>query len=389
MKKFLYGLVASLLHSSVQSFGIPHYVQDRAVAAAASANSWAGSSLYFVHALSESDQNDYINTLAGFGAKVLRIWVTASSAGCQKGSTLASNVPNFEDTIGTYNYDVLKALDGVLAKLAAKGMKAIISPHDGNALNTADSRCDAYCKKYNSADSFYISDGAKSEIDARYAAILSYKSPSSGKAWSQWSEAILAFDIENEPMIAARDIASQNDAPDWLCGRASNMQKIINSSGVLIATGGIGGDANAGFNFIGKALQCDAIDIMSIHSYVSTADFWTSNLPTFLSNVKTHSKLLMVEEFGFCDDATQPCGSVYRDNFDKQAAAITAQQVPFTYWQMVPGPDDSQAKTDCWTGCCQFYDGFEVGIHNQTGKGNVATAIKAAAAQRAAQSWPV
>lgn len=68
------------------------------------------------------------------------VTVTASSAGCQKGSTLASNVPNFEDTIGTYNYDVLKALDGVLAKLAAKGMKAIISPHDGNALNTDDSR---------------------------------------------------------------------------------------------------------------------------------------------------------------------------------------------------------------------------------------------------------
>lgn len=80
---------------------------------------------------------------------------------------------------------------------------------------------------------------------------------------------------------------------------------------------------------------------------------------------------------------------MYQDNFDKQAAAITAQQVPFTYWQMVPSPDDSQAKADCWTGCCTFYDGFEVGIHNQTDKGNVETAIKAAAAQTAAQSWPV
>lgn len=69
-------------------------------------------------------------------------------------------------------------------------------------LNVSAASCDVYCNKYHSADSFYNSDTAKSEIDARYAAVLNYKSPSSGKIWSQWPEAILAFDIENEPMIA-------------------------------------------------------------------------------------------------------------------------------------------------------------------------------------------
>lgn len=62
------------------------------------------------------------------------------SKGCQKGSNIAVDVPDFEDTIGTYNTSALEALDGVLAKMAAKGMKAIISPHDGNAVNPSDSR---------------------------------------------------------------------------------------------------------------------------------------------------------------------------------------------------------------------------------------------------------
>jgi mannan endo-1,4-beta-mannosidase len=38
-----------------------------------------------------------------------------------------------QNGIGDYDDSVLTALDKVLAKLKANGMKAIISPHDGNA----------------------------------------------------------------------------------------------------------------------------------------------------------------------------------------------------------------------------------------------------------------
>ncbi|KAL9110318.1 MAG: hypothetical protein Q9227_005049 [Pyrenula ochraceoflavens] len=326
--------------------------------------------------------------MAGFGAKVLRIWVTKIDAGCQKGSNIPNAVPDFEAQIGTYNDDTLAALDKVLAKMVAKGMKAIISPHDGNALNPDDPRCDAYCNAYHSGDAYYQSTDAKSQIDARYAAILNYVSPSSGTKWSQWSDAILAFDIENEPMINAQDIAKNNDPPDWLCGRAGNMAKLTDGSGVLMATGVIAGDESNGANLMQKALECDAIDIISIHGYVSTANFWTSTIPGWLSTVEQHNKLLMVEEFGYCDDASL-CGSVYQDNFDKQAAAITAQKIPYTYWEMVEGPDDSQAKSDCWTNCCTGYDGFDLGIHNGSSKGDPKSAIAAANQQTAAQSWPI
>ena len=39
-----------------------------------SSSSWGGGNLYFLHGLSDSDQNSYINTMASDGAKVVRLW---------------------------------------------------------------------------------------------------------------------------------------------------------------------------------------------------------------------------------------------------------------------------------------------------------------------------
>lgn len=36
--------------------------------------SWAGSNLYFLHGLDAATQSAYIETLAGWGVKVLRLW---------------------------------------------------------------------------------------------------------------------------------------------------------------------------------------------------------------------------------------------------------------------------------------------------------------------------
>ena len=96
--------------------------------------------------------------------------------------------------------------------------------------------------------------------------VLNYQSPSSGKDWSQWSDAILAFDIQNEPFQQAEGQASNNDPNDWLCGRAGNMKPIINGSGVTLATGGVGGDQSHGSNLMPKAIECSAIDLVSIHA---------------------------------------------------------------------------------------------------------------------------
>ena len=166
--------IVLLLDLSLSAHGMPKMKR--------ASNSFAGSNLYFLHGLSSSDQAYYIDKLASDGAKVIRIWVNGLSQGCVKGSNVVSDISEFETTIGDYNYDTLAKLDAVLAQTSAKGIKAIISPHDGNDIHdssTAGNGCDIYCSTYGT--SFYSNSEAKSQYDARIAAILNYQSPSSGK----------------------------------------------------------------------------------------------------------------------------------------------------------------------------------------------------------------
>lgn len=98
-------------------------------------HSWAGTNNYFLHGLSDSDQTNYINSLASDGVKVVRLWVTGLNAGgCEKYSTISKTVPQLETTIGSYNNATLDALDATIVKLAEKNIKVIISPHDGNVI---------------------------------------------------------------------------------------------------------------------------------------------------------------------------------------------------------------------------------------------------------------
>ena len=176
--------IAALLPLALCSSVLGTALQKRA------SKSWGGGNLYFLHGLSDSDQDYYIDTLAADGGKVVRLWgmcleqkaccdvsrkllmclpVTGLSQGCQKGSNVVTSIPDLEPSqIGTYDDTVLIALDKVLAKLVAKGLKAIISPHDGNAYGL--NSCDVYGKAYgcgsdnSAADSFYSSTTAKSQF---------------------------------------------------------------------------------------------------------------------------------------------------------------------------------------------------------------------------------
>lgn len=96
--------------------------------------SWAGTNLYYLQGMSDSDQDAYINKLASYNTKVVRLWVNRQSKGCQKGSNIVRDIPALETTLGQYNKVTLDELDKVLVKLVAKNIKAIISPHDANSL---------------------------------------------------------------------------------------------------------------------------------------------------------------------------------------------------------------------------------------------------------------
>jgi hypothetical protein len=161
---------------------------------ASASTSFAGSSLYFLAGLSASDQAYYIDTLASYGAKVIRIWINGLDVGCVKGSYVLNSISEFETTVGEYNWDTLAALDAVLAQMVVNGMKAIISVHDGNDIHDSSvsgNGCDVYCETYGT--SFYSNTQAQAYYDARVKAILTYVSPSSGIAWGAWSAAILAL----------------------------------------------------------------------------------------------------------------------------------------------------------------------------------------------------
>lgn len=99
-----------------------------------SSGSWAGTNLYYLQGMSDSDQDAYINKLSSYNTKVVRLWVNGQSKGCQKGSNIVRDIPPLETTLGQYNKVTLDELDKVLVKLAARNMKAIISPHDANSL---------------------------------------------------------------------------------------------------------------------------------------------------------------------------------------------------------------------------------------------------------------
>ena len=100
-------------------------------------SSFAGTSLYFLQGLSADAQKSYLSALADGGAKTIRLWLSDQPGGgsCVKGSVSQTGAPEFEETIGTYNWDTIDLLDQSLVYVQEAGLKAIISPHDGNKLN--------------------------------------------------------------------------------------------------------------------------------------------------------------------------------------------------------------------------------------------------------------
>lgn len=100
-------------------------------------NSFAGTSLYFLQGLSAEAQKSYLSALADGGIKVIRLWLSDQPGGgrCVKGSVSQTGVPEFETTIGQYNWETIDLLDQSLVYVQEAGLKAIISPHDGNKLN--------------------------------------------------------------------------------------------------------------------------------------------------------------------------------------------------------------------------------------------------------------
>jgi mannan endo-1,4-beta-mannosidase len=98
-------------------------------------------------------------------------------------------------------------------------------------------------------------------------------------------------------------------------------------SSIKVATGGIGGSqycCDHEFNLLDKALQCDAIDIMSVHGYMGKASDWAYFITgdkSVLPPANAAGKHVMVEEWGV--------STSNQDDFDTQVKVFNDAGVPW------------------------------------------------------------
>ncbi|OTA60675.1 glycoside hydrolase family 5 protein [Hypoxylon sp. EC38] len=335
-----------------------------------------GSNLYFLPGMSDQGQDTYINDLAKYGAKVVRVWVNQQSGGghCEKGSKLQNSVPQLETTLGKFNDQTLDAVDKVVNKLAQKGIKAIISPHDANSL-LGDYRKDVYSEKWGK-NSFYTSQDAFDAYDRRIEHILNYTGKYSKKQWKSWSDAIMAFDLQNEPMSPDNSVCKSNDSKGWLCGRAKKFRSVLGvNNKIQIATGGIGGDISHDCTFIKAATQCKEIDLIAVHRYGgsegSNPGQWSGSAKQWIS--QSGGKLVFIEEWGVNTGSNNP-----RTELPAQANDINKAGVPNLYWQFLP------KKTCSYDPSKDSGDKYGIFVESDT---DIAAVMKGASNANAAQDW--
>ncbi|XXG96871.1 hypothetical protein Hte_003162 [Hypoxylon texense] len=340
--------------------------------------SFMGTNLYFLPGMSDQDQDSYINDLANYGAKVVRVWVNQQSGDghCEKGSKLSVKVPQLETTIGTYNDETLDAVDKVVNKLAQKGIKSIISPHDANSL-LGDYRKDVYSDKWGKTK-FYTSQDAFDAYDKRVDHILKYKGAHSGKVWKEWSDAIMAFDLQNEPMSPDTSVCKNDDPQGWLCGRAKHMRATLGADNpIRIATGGVGGDISHGCAFARAATRCAEVDLVAVHRYggrqASSPGQWSSGAGQWVD--QAGGKLVFVEEWGVDTGSSDP-----ETELPAQAGDLNKVGMPNLYWQFLPkqsGGCSYNPKSDSG-------DKFGIFVEGDT---DIASVVKGASSADAIQDW--
>lgn len=345
--------------------------------AQANSPSWAGSNNYFLIGLSDSQQDEWVNNMASYGAKVVRLWVNGQQSGsCQKGSTTATTIKELESSIGSFNDGVLDAVDAVLVKLAAKGIKAIISPHDA-ANQFVQGSSDPYWNQFGSGY-FYEQQAAFDAYDARLSHVLNYKGKSSGQVWKDWNQAIMAFDLQNEPMSTKVEECQSGAGAAWVCGRAQHMRSVLGGDNpIKVSSGGIGGDISKSCNFMDAAVNCAQLDMIAVHRYAgnlaSNPGEWSGAAAGYVSSAK--GKLVYVEEWG----VRQYQGAAdAASEYPAQANDMNKAGLPWLYWQIVPPATCSYDPKNDGSDSFSIFAGSSV---------DIAGAMKGASQTTGLQDW--
>jgi mannan endo-1,4-beta-mannosidase len=160
------------------------------------ATSFAGSNLYYAAGLTTDQQHTLFSKLQSVGVKVLRVWVDGQT-GTVKGTAINGFAGLENDGPAQWNNDeVLNRLDDVMVNAHQYGIKLLISMHSYNTLSANN---DFYGRWYGTGY-FYTDTNAINYFKQRIAHIMAHVNPHNGKAWSQSSEYIFAFEAQNEAM---------------------------------------------------------------------------------------------------------------------------------------------------------------------------------------------
>ncbi|KAJ3073900.1 hypothetical protein HDU98_000359 [Podochytrium sp. JEL0797] len=297
-----------------------------------STNMWAGANSYFIQSLPAAEQQFLLASLQQAGVTIVRIFITQFGQGSK--GTNAIGTPDLEmTTIGVYDDTILTRIDYLLSIVPNYGIKLIIALHDRWNLDKAWGTCDAYCQAYcgptsvvspgkctlpGGAATFYTSPTAQKQYDNRIAHILNHRNALLGNApWFSLSNSIYSFNIQNEAESA---LGSTLPNPDWWCSRANAIKSLLpQGSPILVSTGGNQNPTDA---FIPQALNCPAIDAITVHTYGDVANL----IPQMVSAQKG-GKTVVMEEFG-------AQGAAQANEIAYAGGLMNKNCIPWMIWQV-------------------------------------------------------
>ncbi|KAJ3063940.1 hypothetical protein HDU98_000297 [Podochytrium sp. JEL0797] len=316
---------------------------------------FAGANSYFMANLPESEQRSLLSSLQKAGVSVVRIFVTEFGQGGK--GTNAEAVRDLEmTTVGVYDDTILQRIDLLLSLVPDYNIKLIIALHDRWNLDNTWGTCDAYCQAYcgnpsvvapgkctlpGGAATFYTSPLAQTQFDNRIAHILNHQSPSHGP-WHSRAGSIYAFEIQNEGQSA---LGGTMPNPDWWCGRAKAIKKLLSQNGIRVSTGGT---QYAKDSMLVNNFKCPEIDIIAVHSYADIGPF----VPLMRAIPALWGKQVVMEEFG-STGASQALAIQYT------AGLMNFNRIPWMVWEVssVTVSNDyefSPSETTVWNTLAQY-----------------------------------
>ncbi|KAJ3161041.1 hypothetical protein HDU86_007660 [Geranomyces michiganensis] len=327
---------------------------------------WAGINHFYLaplYAKSPDDLKYTLDKIKAAGFKVIRTFIQAQYYNCAK-TDQVSKLPDIEGPLGKFNPDVMAIYEKVFEEIAKRGMKVIIAIRNGN--NFGFSPCDVYCqaaggvlgREGNSADFpmaelYYSSSKFTKVIDQRIDYVMNYKMRAFNQTLGQLDKLVLAFETENEPFVQVADKSPLVEDGRWLCDRARRIQNGIRGANILVTTGAIGGSWEHG-NMRDSVLNCDAIDVISIHGYFdkpsTRTDKWENLLVPLVAKAKAADKLILVEEWYSRYPSLDDQGVAIKSaDMRIQSLSMARAGVPSIYWDAMKRPEGTLCDGTSWS----------------------------------------